>query len=130
MISSLFISVPLEIRLMTLVSMDTARLPAGPRPWTQQRPVPGAARRHGACENRALLIPRLKSFSEAGAPSRARLQYIAIAKASCQAFTGFTSRFFFDGRKRTGAGDAPAPDPCRHFRRRRSRRNSLRAAPI
>src|SRR6266853_437441 len=95
MISSLFISVPLEFGYEAIM-LDTTRLPS----WavtvdSAKTSLPAPPRQgNGACENRPLLIPRLKSFREASATSRTRSQYITIAKASCQAFRGSTSGFF------------------------------------
>src|SRR6266513_76631 len=91
MISSLFIRPP-----WSSVDIQWAR-PAsqlGHDRGLSEDQSPGTTpKANGAGENRALLNPRLKV--RAGATSRARFQYITIAKAPCQALTAFASRFFF-----------------------------------
>jgi hypothetical protein len=64
-----------------------------------QSPVPRRTR-GGTCDYRALLIPRVDSSN---APEKSRalgLQYIAIAKAPCQALTALEGNIFFEGKTR------------------------------
>src|SRR6185295_17152955 len=67
----------------------------------------------------------------AGAISRARSQYIAIAKASCQAFAAFAVKFFSRQKKmprRNAEAGAGSSEKLRATTK--ARRDLLRAAPI
>jgi len=64
---------------------------------------------------------------KAGAASRARSQYIATAKAPCQAFTAAALNFFF-GKTRASFFQADADAECQKFRRTSEQRDFLGSA--
>src|SRR6266446_2666518 len=103
---------------MTVDSAKTG-LPAPPKKET-------ALAKTGLC-----LFRGRNRFVKAGAASRARSQYIATAKAPCQALTAAALNFFFrqdarqlfSGRRGCGVSEISADE-------RAARLSQLRAAPI
>src|SRR6266853_1000318 len=111
MISSLFISVPLEFGYDAIMS-GTARLPS----WAMtvdsaKTSLPAPPRQgNGACENRPLLIPWLKSFRE----SERDIAHAFAIYSNCKSIVSSISRlhiriFFREGERRIGAGGPLTP---------------------
>jgi hypothetical protein len=73
---------------------------------------PGTAQKkeNGACENWALLIPRLKSVRESGRDIARPFLIYNNCKSIVSSIRGFTSGFFFrEGEKRIGASGPLTP---------------------
>src|SRR5438552_16658503 len=91
---------------------------------------PGTAqKRNGACENWALLIPRLKSVRESGRDIARPFAIYSNCKSTVSSVHGVRVEFFFrqDARQ---LFQADADAECRKSRRTSVQRDLLRAAPI
>src|SRR2546427_11708657 len=92
---------------------------------------PGTAQKgNGACENWALLIPRLKSVRESGRDIARPFAIYINCKSTVSSVHGCRVEFFFDGKTRASFFRADADAECRQFRRPSVPRDLLRAAPI
>src|SRR5881296_937375 len=91
---------------------------------------PGTAQKgNGACENWALLIPRLKSVRESGRGIARPFAIYSNCKSTVSSVHGVRVEFFFRQEARQ-LFQADADAECRKFRRTSVQRDLLRAAPI
>src|SRR5438046_5252561 len=91
---------------------------------------PGTAQKgNGACENWALLIPRLKSVRESGRDIARPFAIYINCKSTVSSIRGCSVEFFSTARRAPAfSGDADAE--ARRFRRTRVRSDLLCAAAI
>src|SRR5258706_1663446 len=134
MISSLFIGSPCSSVYDGIVfywAQPASRL--GHDRGLSKDQSPGTAPRgNGACENRALLIPRLKSVRERGRDIARPFAIYSNCKSIVSSIRGAHIGFFSRRQKTPSVSGQLTPmlDLWRNFRRRQSRCDSLRAAPI
>jgi len=90
---------------------------------------PGTAQKgNGACENWALLIPRLKSVRESGRGIARPFAIYSNCKSTVSSVHGCRVEFFFFGKTRASFFQADADAECRKFRRTSEQRDFLGSA--